>query len=97
MPDVISAAKSIGVLVVAYIGSRGSVWGGGCLQPMLFYPMKFAWSFFSKLSGLNFVRYDLFLILILIYYLGGATRMYQNLTSRLKSFFLRQLMNTDTI
>ncbi len=93
MPDVMSTAKTIEVLVVAYIGGRGSLWGGMFAAVPFVYGMEFVRSFFSKLSGLNLVLYGLFLILIMIYYPGGVAKLYETLLGRSRNRVLRWLIN----
>ena len=95
MPDVMSTAKTIEVLVVAYIGGRGSLWGGMFAAIPFVYAMEFIRSFFSKLSGLNLLLYGLFLILIMIYYPGGVAQIYQTLVGKSKNRIIRMLTNKD--
>jgi branched-chain amino acid transport system permease protein len=95
MPDVMSTARTIEVMVVAYIGGRGSLWGGMFAAIPFVYTMEFVRSFFSKLAGLNLILYGLFLVLIMIYYPGGVAKIYQSLASRSKNSFIRRLLNRD--
>jgi branched-chain amino acid transport system permease protein len=81
------------VLVVAYIGGRGSLWGGIFAAIPFVYAMEFVRSFFSKLSGLNLVLYGLFLILIMIYYPGGVAKLYESLFGKSKNRTVRWLIN----
>lgn len=90
MPEVMSASKTIEVLVVVYIGGRASLWGGAFAAIPFVFAMEMVRSVFSQYPGLNLIFYGLFLILIMIYYPGGAAQLYQSLIERLKNpFFLR--------
>ena len=93
MPDVMSTAKTIEVMVVAYVGGRGSLWGGVFAAIPFVYAMEFVRSFFSRLSGLNLVLYGLFLILIMIYYPGGVAKLYESLFGKSKNRTVRWLIN----
>jgi branched-chain amino acid transport system permease protein len=85
-----SASKTIEVLVVVYIGGRASLWGGAFAAIPFVFAMEMVRSVFSQYPGLNLIFYGLFLILIMIYYPGGAAQLYQSLIERLKNpFFLR--------
>jgi branched-chain amino acid transport system permease protein len=95
MPDVMSTAKTIEVLVVAYIGGRGSIWGGLFAAIPFFIAMELVRSSLSNLPGLNLILYGLFLIVIMIYYPGGVANIYQTLVSRVKNPFIRRLVNRN--
>jgi branched-chain amino acid transport system permease protein len=95
MPDVMSTAKTIEVLVVAYIGGRGSLWGGLFAAIPFLIATELVRSTLSNLPGLNLVLYGLFLIVIMIYYPGGVANIYQFLVSRAKNPVIRKLVNRD--
>ncbi|MEW6265702.1 MAG: branched-chain amino acid ABC transporter permease [Thermodesulfobacteriota bacterium] len=93
MPDVMSTAKTIEVLVVAYLGGRGSLWGGMFAAVPFIYSMEMVRSFLTKFAGLNLILYGLFLILIMIFYPGGVAKLYQELICRFKNRTIRRLTN----
>ncbi|UCG05345.1 MAG: branched-chain amino acid ABC transporter permease [Desulfobacterales bacterium] len=93
MPDVMHTAKTIEVLVVVYIGGRASLWGGAFAAIPFVFAMEMVRSVFSQYPGLNLIFYGLFLILIMIYYPGGAAQLYQSLIERLKNPFFLRLVN----
>jgi branched-chain amino acid transport system permease protein len=95
MPDVMSTSRTIEVLVIAYIGGRGSIWGGLLAAIPFFIGMELVRSSLSNLPGLNLILYGLFLIVIMIYYPGGVAKIYQTLVSRAKNPFIRRLVNRD--
>jgi len=84
MPDVMHTAKTIEVLVVVYIGGRASLWGGALIAMPFVFAMEMVRSVFSEYPGLNLIFYGLFLIVIMIYYPGGAAHLYVSLVERLR-------------
>jgi branched-chain amino acid transport system permease protein len=88
MPDVMSPSKTIEVLVVVYIGGRASLWGGAFAAIPFVFSMEMVRSVFSQYPGVNLIFYGLFLILIMIYYPGGAAQLYQSLVERSKNTLL---------
>jgi branched-chain amino acid transport system permease protein len=92
MPEVMSASKTIEVLVVVYIGGRASLWGGAFAAVPFVFAMEMVRSVFSQYPGLNLIFYGLFLILIMIYYPGGAAQLYQSLIERSKNPFILRMV-----
>jgi branched-chain amino acid transport system permease protein len=70
-PDVMHTAKTVEVLAVAYIGGRGSLWGGAAVAFPFICAMELVRSSLSNLPGLNLVIYGLLLMAVMIYYPGG--------------------------
>ncbi len=93
MPDVMSTSKTIEVLVVAYIGGRGSLWGGLFAAVPFLIAMEFVRSFLSNLPGLNLILYGVFLILVMIHYPGGVAKLYESLFGKSKNRTVRWLIN----
>lgn len=91
-PDLMSTSKTVEVLVVAYIGGRTSLWGGAFIAFPFVYFLEIIRSTFSNLPGVHLVIYGVFLILVMIYYPGGAAQLYQNLIGRTKNRVVRLLV-----
>ena len=92
-PDLMDTQKTVEVLVISYIGGRGSLWGGLFAAFPFFTSMEIIRSSLSRLPGLNLVIYGLFLVLIMIYYPGGVAQLYQDLFVRSKNRVIRWLVN----
>jgi branched-chain amino acid transport system permease protein len=61
-------SKTVEVLALAYIGGRGSLWGGMAVAfPFVFF-IEFLRSNFTQLPGLHLVIYGVLMILVMIYY-----------------------------
>ena len=75
-PDLMHTSKTVEVLAVAYIGGRGSLWGGAFLAFPFLIAMELIRSGFSNLSGLHLVIYGVILILVMIYFPGGVASLY---------------------
>ncbi len=84
-PQIMLTSQTVEVLAVAYIGGRGSLWGGAFIAfPFIFF-IESLRSNFSHLPGLHLVIYGLVLIVIMIFYPGGFAQLYNNLLQRIKS------------
>jgi branched-chain amino acid transport system permease protein len=79
---VMDTSKTVEVLAIAYIGGRGSLWGGIVIAfPMVFF-LELLRSNWTELPGLQFVIYGLLLILVMIYYPLGMAGIYSWLKKR---------------
>ncbi|MGA9479989.1 MAG: branched-chain amino acid ABC transporter permease, partial [Desulfobacterales bacterium] len=67
-PDVMNTSKTVEILAVAYIGGRGSLWGGAAVAFPFIFAMELVRSSLTNLPGLNLLLYGLLLILVMIYY-----------------------------
>jgi len=76
-PDLMSTAKTTEVLVIAYIGGRGSLWGGAVAAVPFVFAMEVIRSSLSNMPGLNLIIYGLFLIFVMLYYPGGLAEVYK--------------------
>jgi len=77
-------SKTVEVLAIAYIGGRGSLWGGIAVAfPFVFF-IEFIRSNFTDLPGLHMVVYGLLMILIMIYYPDGLAGLYNWIVSKIK-------------
>jgi branched-chain amino acid transport system permease protein len=90
-PDLMATAKTIEVLAIAYIGGRGSLWGGAVVAFPFMCIMETIRSGLSNLPGLHLILYGLLLIAIMIYYPGGIAQFYRNHIAASRNRFLRSL------
>ena len=93
-PDLLSTAKTVEVLVIAYIGGRASLWGGLAVAVPFVFGMELIRSSLIALPGLNLILYGLFLILIMLYYPGGAAQVYNLYIRDSRFIWLRKLATT---
>jgi len=92
-PDVMHTGKTVEVLAIAYIGGRGSLWGGAVIAFPFIFIMEIIRSTLSNLPGLNLVIYALVLILVMIYYPGGFSYFYDTHIRSTKNRALRYFFN----
>jgi branched-chain amino acid transport system permease protein len=84
-PQLLATSHTVEVLAIAYIGGRGSLWGGAVAAfPFIFW---FEWlrSNLTDLPGLHLVLYGLLLILIMIFYPGGLAQAYRQIRGWIES------------
>jgi branched-chain amino acid transport system permease protein len=80
-------SKTVEVLAIAYIGGRGSLWGGITIAfPFVFF-IEFLRSNLSSLPGLHLVIYGFLMVLIMIYYPSGFSGFYFWAVAKVKSLF----------
>lgn len=73
---IMHTSRTVEVLVLVYIGGRGSVWGGMAVAfPFVFF-MEYLRSNFTDLPGLHLVIYGLIMTLVMIYYPTGFAGFY---------------------
>ena len=78
-------SKTVEVLVIAYIGGRGSLWGGMVFAfPSVFF-LEFLRSNFTDLPGLHLIIYGVLMILVMIYYPAGLAGLYYWVKDKIKS------------
>lgn len=83
-PDVMATSHTVEVLAVAYIGGRGSLWGGALVAFPMIFGVEFMRTQFPDLPGLHLVIYGLLLILVMIYYPSGVAGAIRSLAARLR-------------
>jgi branched-chain amino acid transport system permease protein len=83
-PDFLHTAKTVEFLVIAYIGGRGTLWGGFAVAFPFIWFTEMLRSNFDYLPGINLLVYGLMLILIMIYYAGGMAQFFQYLVDKYK-------------
>ena len=91
-PELLHTTKTVEVLAVAYIGGRGSLWGGAFIAFPFMIAMELIRSSLSNLPGLNLIIYGSLLIAVMIYYPGGFAQLYEDLFGRLKNRFWRYFL-----
>ncbi len=74
-PDLLATRNTVQILVIAYIGGRGSIWGP-LLAAFIIYP---AFEYLNFLLSYKFVIYGLLLIVVMIFYPSGISGMLRSL------------------
>ena len=92
-PEVMHTSKTVEVLAVAYIGGRGSLWGGAVIAFPFIFLMEIIRSSLANLPGLNLIIYALLLILVMIYYPGGFSYFFDTHLRNRKNKVLHYLLN----
>ncbi|GAB4529166.1 MAG: branched-chain amino acid ABC transporter permease [Anaerolineae bacterium] len=78
-------SKTVEVLAIAYIGGRGSLWGGIVIAfPFVFF-IEFLRSNLTELPGLHLVIYGILMILVMVYYPDGLAGIYKWLANKVRS------------
>jgi branched-chain amino acid transport system permease protein len=78
-------SKTVEVLAIAYIGGRGSLWGGMVVAfPFVFFIENLRTSL-PDLPGLHLVIYGVLMILVMIYYPDGLAGLYRWAQEKIKS------------
>ena len=74
---VMQTSKTVEVLALAYIGGRGSLWGGMAVAfPFVFFIEALRSSTTGEMAGLHLVIYGLLMILVMIFYPAGLVGLY---------------------
>ena len=83
-------SKTVEVLAIAYIGGRGSLWGGITVAfPFVFF-IEYLRSNLSSLPGLHMVIYGVLMVVIMIYYPNGFSGFYFWAVAKVKSLFKKE-------
>lgn len=80
-------SKTVEVLAIAYIGGRGSLWGGMAIAFPIVFLMEFLRSNFPQLPGIHLVIYGVLMIVIMIYYPAGFAGLYYWAKDKLVGIF----------
>jgi branched-chain amino acid transport system permease protein len=83
-PDVMHSRQTVEILALAYIGGRGSLWGG-LMAAFIFVPL---FEYLKPLMEVRLIIYGLLLILVMIWCPGGLAEIYTKLKHSFKSPFL---------
>jgi branched-chain amino acid transport system permease protein len=90
-------SKTVEVLAIAYIGGRGSLWGGMAIAfPFVFF-IEFLRSNLTQLPGLHLVIYGVLMILVMIYYPGGLAGLYEWARAKLVSAFAKPKVEAQQV
>jgi len=80
-------SKTVEVLAIAYIGGRGSLWGGIAVAfPFVFF-IEYLRSHLTELPGLHLVIYGVLMILVMVYYPAGFSGFFDWAKGKLVSLF----------
>jgi branched-chain amino acid transport system permease protein len=80
-------SKTVEVLAIAYIGGRGSLWGGVALSfPFIFF-IEYLRSNTSALPGLHLVIYGVLMIVVMVFYPDGLAGLYYYVAAKVKTYF----------
>jgi branched-chain amino acid transport system permease protein len=69
-------SKTVEVLALAYIGGRGSLWGGMLISFPFIFGIEYLRSSLTDLPGLHLVIYGGLMVLIMIFYPSGFSGLY---------------------
>ena len=86
---VMPTSRTVEVLAVAYIGGRGSLWGGVAFAFPFILFIEWLKSTTTSLPGLELVIYGVLMILVMIYYPGGLAGIYYWAEAKARSMFYR--------
>ncbi|MEJ2642394.1 MAG: branched-chain amino acid ABC transporter permease [Desulfosarcinaceae bacterium] len=92
-PDIMLTSKTVEVLAVAYIGGRGSLWGGAAIAFPFIVAMELIRSSLTNLPGLHLVIYGILLIVVMIYYPGGFAGFFNAHLRKPKNKIIGYLIN----
>lgn len=84
-PALLATSHTVEVLAIAYIGGRGSLWGGAIAAFPFIFLFEWLRSNLSDLPGLHLVLYGLLLIVIMIFYPGGVAQVYREIEQRVRA------------
>ncbi|MFZ5945625.1 MAG: branched-chain amino acid ABC transporter permease [Bacillota bacterium] len=85
-PDVMHTSKTLEILVIAYIGGRGSIWGP-LFAAFIILPV---FSYLNSLMEWKLVIYGLLLILVMIYFPGGIAGLVRKVQSSFQETKLKK-------
>jgi branched-chain amino acid transport system permease protein len=90
-------SKTVEVLALAYIGGRGSLWGGAAIAFPFVFGIEALRSNLTELPGLHLVIYGLLMILIMVYYPNGFAGFYNWIAAKIKARFGRKSEAEDQL
>jgi branched-chain amino acid transport system permease protein len=83
--SVMHTAKTTEVLAIAYIGGRGSLWGGMLAAFPFVFVIEYLRSNLTELPGLHMVIYGALMILLMIFYPTGLAGMYTSAAKKINA------------
>jgi branched-chain amino acid transport system permease protein len=78
-------SKTVEVLALAYIGGRGSMWGGMLVAFPFVFLIEYLRSNLTELPGLHLVLYGLLMVLVMIFYPNGVAGLYTWVVNKIRS------------
>jgi branched-chain amino acid transport system permease protein len=87
---VMLTAKTVEVLAIAYIGGRGSLWGGMVVAFPFVIFIEFLRSNMTALPGLHLVIYGVLMVLVMTYYPGGLAGIYYSILAKVKAWWAKR-------
>ncbi len=84
-PQIMLTSRTVEVLAIAYIGGRGSLWGGAVIAFPFIFLIEGLRSNLTALPGLHLVIYGLLLVLVMIFYPGGFAEFYNKASNWVKT------------
>lgn len=81
---VMVTAKTVEVLAIAYIGGRGTLWGGMVVAFPFVILIELLRSNLTALPGIHLVIYGVLMILVMTYYPGGLAAIYYTILAKLR-------------
>jgi branched-chain amino acid transport system permease protein len=84
---VMSTSKTVEVLAAAYIGGRGTLWGGTAFAFPFIFAIEYLRSNTTDLPGLQLVIYGVLMIVMMIYYPAGLAGFYYWAQARVRSWW----------
>ena len=90
-------SRTVEILAVAYIGGRGSLWGGAVVAFPFVFLLEWLRSTFSGVSGLHLILYGLMLIFITLFYPGGLAELARSLHGRGVTLRLKDIWERETL
>jgi branched-chain amino acid transport system permease protein len=88
-------SKTVEVLAIAYIGGRGSLWGGMAIAFPFVFLIEWLRSTFTELPGLHLIIYGVLMIVIMIYYPAGFAGLYEWARAKVTSLLGRGKATTQ--
>jgi branched-chain amino acid transport system permease protein len=86
---VMPTSNTVEVLAIAYIGGRGSLWGGVAFAFPFIMFIEWLKSSTTNLPGLELVIYGVLMIVVMIYYPGGLAGIYAWAETHVRAMFYR--------
>jgi len=90
-PDLMHSRQTVEVLSLAYIGGRGSLWGG-LLAAFIFVPL---FEYLKPLMEIRLIIYGVLLILVMIWWPGGLAEAYSRFEQQLRTWARSLLKGND--
>ncbi|MCX6028062.1 MAG: branched-chain amino acid ABC transporter permease [Chloroflexi bacterium] len=90
--NLMHTSKTVEVLAIAYIGGRGTLWGGVAFAFPFVILMEYLRSNLTNLPGLQLVIYGVLMMLVMIYYPAGLSGLYYWAEAKVRTALFRRRM-----